>query len=264
VSQFRRLYIVLTCLSIIIAMLFIGNTQPAKAATSITGYTVQIDSGPTNNCLTGTSMAMLTQTVFGHPGGSGNFSINFTLRGVNQTAPSNIDFSDAELGQPILLLNIMNNSGWTAPGDTPTIEIDVRIGSTSYGGAIISFVCATNSYSVVYTGSFAANASGIHVPLFTDGRLNADGAEQTAAIYCLADGSIRIYVSATPKWVVSLTASPDDLASVPKNPAHNTLIKQGWKAQLNRLTGGELQVNSPGLNPSQGDYVFTFNDCSKT
>ncbi len=77
----------------------------------------------------------------------------------------------------------------------------------------------------------------------------------------MGDGSVRVYVIGNPNWTIDFTASPSEIAAVPKNPAHNTLIKKGHFAALSRLMNGSLQVTAPGLNPKDGDYIFIFKDC---
>jgi hypothetical protein len=98
-------------------------------------------------------------------------------------------------------------------------------------------------------------------PLFPDGRLNNNDAQETAAIYC-KNGGVTVYVPAEPKWIRAFHVSAAEINKVPKNPAEHTLIKQGKGARLYRLTSGELQVNTPELDPTKGDYVFIFEDCS--
>src|SRR5262245_54568795 len=44
--------------------------------------------------------------------------------------------------------------------------------------------------------------------LFTDGRLNNSDPWETSAIYCMGDGSVRVYVIGNP-WHIAFTASPD-------------------------------------------------------
>jgi hypothetical protein len=112
-----------------------------------------------------------------------------------------------------------------------------------------------------WTWSWSATACPGTGPIFPDGRLNSNDAQQTAAIYC-DNGGVTVYVPGTPKWYRAFHASKDEINKVPKNPAKNTLIKQRLGARLYRLATGNLQVNAPELNPTKGDYVFIFSDCS--
>ncbi len=127
--------------------------------------------------------------------------------------------------------------------------------------------------------------------LFDDGRLNNSDPWETAAIYCLADGSVRVYVIGNP-WHIAFTASPAAIINSSITPpdagagqsglgsasvilegigiyyyfSHSSghqaiLISQGMGASLYRLPNGMLQVNSPGLNPKDGDYNFIFKEC---
>jgi hypothetical protein len=145
-------------------------------------------------------------------------------------------------------------------------------GSNPTPGAVDTFstlsaVAANGTATFTFNGTvgyayFIEICPATTVPvLFSDGRLNNNDAAETAAIYCLADGSVRVYVYAEPKWAVSFTASPEEIATIATKPAKNTLIKQGWKAQLYRLTTGQLQVNAPGADGAKGDYVFIFTNC---
>ena len=100
-------------------------------------------------------------------------------------------------------------------------------------------------------------------PIFFDGRLNSCDSGQTAAIYCLSNGSVQILAinSATSQGYLAVVASAAEIRAVPKNPPKNTLIKQGNGARLYRLTSGELQVNR--IEDRTGkDYHFTFKACS--
>jgi hypothetical protein len=106
------------------------------------------------------------------------------------------------------------------------------------------------------------NTGGYFGPLFYDGRLNDKDGQETSAVYCMGDGSVRVYVPGTPKWTIDFDASPAEIAKVPKNPTHNTLIKRGHFSSLSRQTNGLLLISSPGLNPIDGDYTFTFKDCA--
>lgn len=112
------------------------------------------------------------------------------------------------------------------------------------------------------TCSGGTGAAGYFGPLYWDGRLNDKDGQETSAVYCLGDGSVRVYVIGNPKWTIDFDANPTEIAKVPKHPAHNTLIKKGHFAALSRQTNGFLLVSSPGLNPKDGDYTFIFSDCT--
>jgi len=118
----------------------------------------------------------------------------------------------------------------------------------------------TYNISVCRPGDDSGSNTG-PIPPFNDGRLNNWDAHETSAIYCMGDGSVRVYVPGDPRWRVAFDASPTELASVPKNPAVNTVIKSGNSATLLRLQDGRLQVDTPALEPSKGNYSFAFQDC---
>jgi hypothetical protein len=125
-----------------------------------------------------------------------------------------------------------------------------------------SFVIGSNGAKTC--GGAAGGAGG---PSFTDGRLNNNDPWETSAIYCLGDGSVRVYVPAQPgrpsaNWVIAFDASVLEIAQVPTQPDTNTPIKAGHGAVLSRLTNGGLEVTTPGLNPIDGNYRFHFHDCA--
>jgi hypothetical protein len=97
---------------------------------------------------------------------------------------------------------------------------------------------------------------------FTDGRLNNCDAGQTAAVYCLADGSVKILAIYKSKGYDALLVTPAEIAKVPAKPAVNTAIKTGNGATLYRLTSGELQVNR-AEDVTGKLYSFIFKDCPK-
>lgn len=122
-------------------------------------------------------------------------------------------------------------------------------------GPIVAFAVVTYTITVCPAGSGQATTTN-----FTDGRLNSHDPWETSAIYCMGDGSVRVYVIGSP-WFISFTASPAEIAKISKHPSHNTLIKAGPGASLSRQFNGLLLVSSPGLNPKDGNYTFTFSDC---
>jgi hypothetical protein len=97
---------------------------------------------------------------------------------------------------------------------------------------------------------------------FTDGRLNNCDAGQTAAVYCLADGSVKILAIYKSKGYDALLVTPAEIAKVPSKPSVNTAIKTGNGATLYRLTSGELQVNRAEDGTGKM-YSFIFKDCPK-
>src|SRR5258708_5575506 len=119
----------------------------------------------------------------------------------------------------------------------------------------------------VCTPPVSSAAPGI---VFNDGRLNNNDPWETSAIYCMGDGSVRVYVIGNP-WHIAFTASPDAIINSRITPpgsaggltGPNTaiLISQGRGAHLYRLPNGMLQVSSPGLNPSDGEYRVIFFEC---
>ena len=114
-----------------------------------------------------------------------------------------------------------------------------------------------------YGGSFAVGVSthaGLICPVFWDGRLNNCDAGETVAIYCEADGSVKVLAIWQRQGYAAILASPDEIAKVPKNPKVNTVIKSGNGATLYRLMSGELQVNR-AENDTGKMYHFIFSDC---
>ncbi len=135
-------------------------------------------------------------------------------------------------------------------------------------GTTVVYPMQPGVYNITVTAPFlyrfsvtvpACGGSTASCPIFMDGRLNNCEPWQTAAVYCQADGSVRVYVPGKPLWTIAFTASLTDIALVSKNPSVNTLIMQGGGARLYRLAGGKFQVVTPGLNPVDGNYNFIFN-----
>jgi hypothetical protein len=134
---------------------------------------------------------------------------------------------------------------------------------------------AVETFTFSGSGSATVTAVGLSLPCsssssttnlvtfteFTDGRLNSHDAWETSAIYCLGDGSVRVYVIGQPQWFIAFDASPAEIAKVSKHPAHNTIIKGAYGAWLSRFPNGSLVVSTPGLNPVDGNYNFSFQDC---
>jgi len=149
----------------------------------------------------------------------------------------------------------------SSPGDTITVSSPTPyfITANLLGGTDVFFLDPGVPYTIT---DCSKSSGGIPGPLFSDSRLNNRDGYETSAIYCLGDGSVRVYVIGSPNWTIDFDASPAEIAKVPKNPAHNTLIKKGKFAALWRLAGGSLQINSPGLNPKDGEYIFIFADCA--
>src|SRR5207253_3190826 len=48
---------------------------------------------------------------------------------------------------------------------------------------------------------------------FTDGRLNSHDPWETTAVYCMGDGSVRVYVIGSPNWTIDFSASPAEIAT---------------------------------------------------
>jgi hypothetical protein len=166
------------------------------------------------------------------PGNRVQVVINFngnTVKSVIGRGPQSVSFTVPSAG--------------TVPGDFIGVVL------ASSGTRILDWSFAINC---------AAGGPGTH---FDDGGLNFADPWETTAIYCMGDGSVRVYVIGSPNWTIDFDASPDEIAKVPQNPADNTLIKRGRFAALSRQTNGLLLVSSPGLNPIDGDYVFIFKDC---
>lgn len=98
-------------------------------------------------------------------------------------------------------------------------------------------------------------------PIYLDGRLNNCDIGENAAIYCTPNGSVEVWAIYNSDGFWAFTASPTEIAAVPKKPATNTLIKQGLGARLYRLTSGQLQLSR--ATDKGRDYSFVFGDCAK-
>jgi len=152
-------------------------------------------------------------------------------------------------------------TSFTVAPNTPIAVYTIAYSDASHSTPIyitkLVFNCTTAAVLSITSGPLG----GTSVCSFTDGRLNKCDAGQTAAVYCLADGSIRVYAIFESKGYLAFTASPKEIDAVPLHPAQNTLIKQGNGARLYRLTGGELQLNR--VAPDGQDHSFTFSDCPR-
>lgn len=101
--------------------------------------------------------------------------------------------------------------------------------------------------------------------LTDDGRLNRADAAAGAVVYCLPDGGLAVYdVDTLSRGALALSVSAAEFATFPGVPTENTLVDASSTGaiRLYRLTSGELQINSPGIYPSDPEYVFVFNDCT--
>jgi hypothetical protein len=152
----------------------------------------------------------------------------------------------------------------TAPPYVSVLTYDYSKDGSVFGHTVITVTCVGGVSTVTVVNGLTA-AGGGTACIFPDGRINCRGEEaaQTAAIYCTSKGDITVYLVYQEKGLFAFETTVDEIKEVPDHPATNTLIKQALGVRLSRLTTGHLQVNAPGLNPLQGDYVFTFNDCSK-
>jgi hypothetical protein len=166
----------------------------------------------------------------------------------------------------------------TPPWGTTTVDVNVTIGhsvtDTQYSsGAPLSTTTLTvtsdpfpisafgGERTVVTDDTASCGGTSSSGPVFSDNRLNNNDAYETAAVYCEGDGSVQVYVTGSPKWILDFTASPADIAKVSTKPSQNTIIKQGNVAALSRLTNGMFQVSAPGLNPKDGNYTYSFPYC---
>ncbi len=112
---------------------------------------------------------------------------------------------------------------------------------------------STINVSAVCTGLYA-------LPMFTDGRLNMDTAQE-AAVYC-NKGGVDVWRVVQSQGYLSLHVTKETIAKVPKYPAKNTLIAEDKKylVRLYRLTSGELQINATSY-VGKTDYVFVWKGC---
>ena len=98
-----------------------------------------------------------------------------------------------------------------------------------------------------------------------DGRLNRADAAAGSVVYCLPDGGIAVYdVDTLSRGDLALSITAAELATFPAVPTENTLVDSSASGaiRLYRLTSGELQLNSPGIYPSDPEYVFILNGCT--
>jgi hypothetical protein len=142
-------------------------------------------------------------------------------------------------------------------------------GTVQFTGTALSdtfFTIEAWSYTGAIPPSWTLEVSDCPVipvtPIFTDGRLNANDAAQTAALYCDGADTLYVYVPGSPQWKLAFIVTPEELAEFPATPSENVLIKEGLGARLYRLTSGELQINSPNLDPEKSDYTYIFQGCS--
>lgn len=176
-------------------------------------------------------------------------SLNGTVLGINTVA---LPFSGSGSGSAVA------GASFPTTNYPYTFVASITFNFAGSGTYTDTFTLVCNNGVVVSVSVKNGNGSsgGGSGPIFDDGRLNMDALE-TAAIYCLADGSVRVYVPGSPLWTIAFDASPAEIASVATKPLKNTLIKSGKGAFLYRLTSGELQINS------SNNYVFIFKDCPK-
>ncbi len=134
---------------------------------------------------------------------------------------------------------------WTSPqspGTVATVTITLFINDANAGSAI--------DVDLIQECS---------IPPPDDGRLNniVVDPEQTVAVYCRSTG-IEVIKPIGNQPVTVLFASFQEIAAMGA-PYTNTLIKAGFDASLYRLSGGEFQVNAPGLGGKE--YIFTWSGC---
>lgn len=101
--------------------------------------------------------------------------------------------------------------------------------------------------------------------LVPDGRLNHADAAAGAIIYCLPDAGIAVYdVDTISRGDLALSISAAELAAFPIVPEENTLVtaSSSGAIRLYRLTSGELQINAPGIYPTDPEYVYIWNGCT--
>ena len=117
-----------------------------------------------------------------------------------------------------------------------------------------------NTKSFTYTVSINGGC-GLGGALFFDGRLNSRDGNESFAVYCMADGSVKVLSIAQSQGFDAFIATAAEIAKVPKYPVKNTAIKSGNGATLYRLTSGELQINRLEQGGTGKDYKFIFSDC---
>jgi hypothetical protein len=166
------------------------------------------------------------------------------------------------------------------PGTTSTVDVRTTDFKGTYGTSEITPLPFSFNYASLRTdeiwgivatqGNFFVSVSCVDssaaglgpCPIFLDGRLNDCDADETAAIYCEADGSVMVMAIWQGKGYDAFSASPDEIALVPKKPTANTAIKSGNGATLYRLMSGQLQVNRAADDTGKL-YRFIFDDCAK-
>jgi hypothetical protein len=113
-------------------------------------------------------------------------------------------------------------------------------------------------WSAVVAYPYALSGSCRQTHLFNDGRLDADGAFQSVALYC--DGTTLIaYAIFESKGYFAFKLTQDEINEYPDYPDHNVLIKQAKGVRLYRLTTGELQVNRD--TPDGKQYSIILDSC---
>lgn len=98
-----------------------------------------------------------------------------------------------------------------------------------------------------------------------DGRLNRHDAAAGSIVYCLPDGGVAVYdVDTLSRGDLALSMSAVELAESATPPAENMLLDSSATGaiRLYRLTSGELQLNSPGIYPTDPEYVFIWGGCA--
>ena len=139
------------------------------------------------------------------------------------------------------------------------VRLETLVGGLQVYASTLSTTCTANgtTTSAVTNSGAGGVLFGAGSVLFDDGRINnrAEDAAQTAAIYCESDGGVTIWVVRNSVGTFAFTATRQDIDAVPANPAHNTIIKQGFNITLYRLAGGKLQVNAPN------GYVYIWDHC---
>lgn len=91
--------------------------------------------------------------------------------------------------------------------------------------------------------------------IMASGQAIATEGQQTASVYCNADGSVSVWVVIDSVDYLAFTATLTDLMQVPAQPPQDILIKSGQGIALYRLSTGELQFQSAN------GYVFRWCGC---
>jgi len=229
---------------------FVSFSHPSKVQAA--GYFLNFSLAGSASCNT-TGTHIPETFVYNLPAGGTSFQETETVNGVvvgNFTGTIPLGGSGSSGGDA--------GYSFAATGYpyTYTFRLSFNFGASGVYTDTIRLVCNGGTVvSVSVTNGNGSGGSGSG-PIFDDGRLNMDALE-TAAIYCMADGSVRVYVPGEPLWVIAFDASPSEIAKIPTKPDKNTLIKSGKGAFLYRLTTGELQINATS------NYVYIFKDCPK-